>query len=136
MLAEIIKEKKLYKKWNEKFDVPEFDVDMVCDELEPLMSGKGGIILEFHSCDFFPERWFQLVVLLRCDNTNLYDRLKARGYNDQKITENIECEIFGELAQEVEESYQPEITMELNSANIEEMEQNLQAVIERIKQII
>ncbi len=122
MLAEIIKEKKLYKKWNEKFDVPEFDVDMVCDELEPLMSGKGGIILEFHSCDFFPERWFQLVVLLRCDNTNLYDRLKARGYNDQKITENIECEIFGELAQEVEESYQPEITMELNSANIEEME--------------
>ena len=133
MLAEIIKEKKLYKKWNEKFDVPEFDVDMVCDELEPLMSGKGGIILEFHSCDFFPERWFQLVVLLRCDNTNLYDRLKARGYNDQKITENIECEIFGELAQEVEESYQPEITMELNSANIEEMEQNLQAVIERIK---
>ena len=133
---QIIKEKKLYKKWNEKFDVPEFDVDMVCDELEPLMSGKGGIILEFHSCDFFPERWFQLVVLLRCDNTNLYDRLKARGYNDQKITENIECEIFGELAQEVEESYQPEITMELNSANIEEMEQNLQAVIERIKQII
>ena len=133
MLAEIIKEKKLYKKWNEKFDVPEFDVDMVCDELEPLMSGKGGIILEFHSCDFFPERWFQLVVLLRCDNTNLYDRLKARGYNDEKITENIECEIFGELAQEVEESYQPEITMELNSANIEEMEQNLQAVIERIK---
>ena len=58
MLAEIIKEKKLYKKWNEKFDVSEFDVDMVCDELEPLMSGRGGIILEFHSCDFFPERWF------------------------------------------------------------------------------
>ena len=38
MLAEIIKEKKLYKKWNQKFDVPEFDIDMVCDELEPLMS--------------------------------------------------------------------------------------------------
>ena len=136
MLAEIIKEKKLYKKWNEKFDVPEFDVDMVCDELEPLMSGRGGIILEFHSCDFFPERWFQLVVLLRCDNTNLYDRLKERGYNEQKITENIECEIFGELAQEVAESYQPNIIMELNSASIEEMDSNLQAVIERIKTII
>ena len=38
MLAEIIKEKKLYKKCNQKFDVPEFDIDMVCDELEPLMS--------------------------------------------------------------------------------------------------
>lgn len=80
-LAELIREKKLYKKWNEEFDVPEFDEDMVCDELEPLMSSRGGIILEFHSCDFFPERWFDLVVLLRCDNTQLFDRLSARGYN-------------------------------------------------------
>ena len=37
-LAELIREKKLYQKWNEEFDVPEFDEDMVCDELEPLMS--------------------------------------------------------------------------------------------------
>ncbi len=82
--------------------MPEFDVDMVCDELEPLMSTRGGIILEFHSCDFFPERWFQLVVLLRCDNTQLYDRLQARGYNEKKITENIECEILDVLKEEVE----------------------------------
>ena len=57
-LAELINTKKLYKTWNEEFNVPEFDVDMVCDELEPMMSGDGGVILEFHSCDFFPERWF------------------------------------------------------------------------------
>ena len=37
-LAEMIREKKLYQTWNEEFDVPEFDEDMVCDELEPLMS--------------------------------------------------------------------------------------------------
>ena len=79
------------------------------------MSQKGGVILEFHSCDFFPERWFQLVVLLRCSNTQLFDRLTERGYNDEKITENIECEIFGELAQEVAESYNPDITIELQS---------------------
>lgn len=68
-LAELINTKKLYKKWNEDFNVPEFDIDLVCDELEPMMSQKGGVILEFHSCDFFPERWFDLVVLLRCNNT-------------------------------------------------------------------
>ena len=101
-LTDLIQSKKLYKNWNEEFDVPEFDIDMVCDELEPLMSTRGGIILEFHSCDFFPERWFQLVVLLRCDNTQLYDRLQARGYNEKKITENIECEILDVLKVEVE----------------------------------
>ena len=37
-LAELINQKKLYKEWNEKFDVPVFDEDMVCDELEPMMS--------------------------------------------------------------------------------------------------
>ena len=39
---------------------------------------KGGCIVEFHSIEFFPERWFDLVLCLRCDNTILYDRLKNR----------------------------------------------------------
>ena len=132
----MVKEKKLYKNWNEKFDVPEFDEDMVCDELEPLMSQKGGVILEFHSCDFFPERWFQLVVVLRCDNTNLFDRLKERGYKDEKINENIECEIFGEIAEEVKESYNPEITMELQSQNTEHMQENIQKIADKIKTLL
>ena len=39
-LASLVNEKKLYKEWDEKFNVPVFDDDMVCDELEPLMSQK------------------------------------------------------------------------------------------------
>ena len=135
-LTDLIQSKKLYKNWNEEFDVPEFDVDMVCDELEPLMSGRGGIILEFHSCDFFPERWFQLVVLLRCDNTQLYDRLKERGYAEKKITENIECEILDVLKEEVEQSYKPEIVLELRSDTVEDMQSNIESVATRIKGII
>jgi adenylate kinase len=135
-LTDLIREKKLYYNWNEEFDVPEFDIDLVCDELEPLMSGRGGIILEFHSCDFFPERWFQLVVLLRCDNTNLYDRLKERGYTEKKITENIECEILEVLKEEVESSYKPEIVIELQSCTIEDMQSNLSTIAEKIKALV
>ena len=120
--------KKLYKKWNEEFNVPEFDEDMICDELEPIMSQEGGVILEFHSCDFFPERWFELVVLLRCNNTQLFDRLQARGYEQKKIDENIECEIFGELKEEVENSYKGGVIMELQSDAVEDMQNNLEAV--------
>ena len=120
--------KKLYKKWNEEFNVPEFDEDMICDELEPIMSQEGGVILEFHSCDFFPERWFELVVLLRCNNTQLFDRLQARGYEQKKIDENIECEIFGELKEEVENSYKAGVIMELQSDAVEDMQNNLEAV--------
>lgn len=49
----------------------------ICDALEDQMV-KGGNIIDYHSCDFFPERWFDLVVVLQTDNTILYDRLKKR----------------------------------------------------------
>ncbi len=109
---------------------------MVCDELEPYMSGRGGIILEFHSCDFFPERWFQLVILLRCDNTQLFDRLQERGYNEKKITENIECEILDVLKEEVDSSYKQEIVMELRSDTVEDMQNNIETVAGRVKSIL
>jgi len=35
--------------------------------------------VEFHGSELFPERWFDLVLVLRCSNTTLYDRLQRRG---------------------------------------------------------
>ena len=50
----------------------------LCDELEDAMS-EGGIILDTHCCiDYFPERWFDLVVVLRSDTNALYERLEGR----------------------------------------------------------
>ncbi len=135
ILSQLILDKHLYKDWNKEFEVPELDEDMVCDELESMMQ-SGGLILEFHSCSFFPERWFNLIVLLRCDNTKLFDRLKARGYKDNKIKENIECEIMEVTSEDVYGSYKKELVMELPSNTVEEMETNVLAVCKRIKDII
>ena len=49
----------------------------VIDELEEQMS-SGGIIVEYHGCDFFPERWFDIVFVLRTNNTTLYERLEQK----------------------------------------------------------
>ena len=54
-----------------------FVLVQVIDELEETMQ-KGGVIVEYHGCDFFPERWFDAVFVLRTDNTLLYDRLQQR----------------------------------------------------------
>ena len=51
--------------------------DKIVDELEGAL-GEGGVLLEHHSVDFFPERWFDLVLVLRTDNTVLFDRLTKR----------------------------------------------------------
>ena len=82
-IGKIVNEKKLYKNWNKEFNVPEFDDEMINKELEPYLN-DGGVILDFLSNYFFPEKDINLVVLLRCNNTELYDRLKARGHNDKK----------------------------------------------------
>ena len=50
-------------------------------------------------------RWFDLVVVLTCDNTILYDRLASRNYKDNKIQENVQCEIMHVVLEEARESY-------------------------------
>ena len=133
-IGKLITEKKLYKDWNKEFDVPEFDDDMVCDELEPLIN-NGGVILDFHSSSFLPEDWVDLVVLLRCDNTVLYDRLHERGYNENKIKENIECEIMEVTAEEVREAFDEKKILELKSEKIDDMSNNIDVVVNKINSI-
>ena len=37
----------------------------------------GGNIVDYHGCDFFPQRWFDRVVVLQTDNSALHDRLNC-----------------------------------------------------------
>ena len=57
--------------------IDEASEDKIVDELEASMS-VGGVVLEHHTTDFFPERWFDLIIVLRSDNTVLFDRLTQR----------------------------------------------------------
>lgn len=48
---------------------------------------EGGKIIDYHGCDFFPERWFDVVFVLRTNNTLLYDRLEKRFVTQTKVGE-------------------------------------------------
>ncbi|CAI5700477.1 hypothetical protein KXD40_007878 [Peronospora effusa] len=123
-----VKERGLHRGRDEEFDCFVLDEDKVCDEMEDLMA-EGGKLVDFHTCDFFPERWFDLVVVLRVDNTTLFDRLQKRGYSDKKIAENVECEIMEVVLQEARESYAQEIVQELPCRTVEDMDSNIERVL-------
>uniref|UniRef100_A0A7E4VAU9 Adenylate kinase isoenzyme 6 homolog n=1 Tax=Panagrellus redivivus TaxID=6233 RepID=A0A7E4VAU9_PANRE len=107
------------------------DEDKLLDYLEAYLgSHDGGYVVEYHGCELFPERWFDLVIVLRCDNTLLYDRLKARGYNEKKLTDNIDCEIFGILSEEAKESYDEQIVHELASNTEEDVLSNVDRIVQ------
>lgn len=94
----------------------------------------GGCIVDHHGSDLFPERWFDLVIVLQCDNTVLYDRLEKRGYTVKKIQENVECEIMQVTLEEALDSYKQEIVTKLQSNTSEDQEKNIEMLVQWIKQ--
>lgn len=104
---------------------------------------EGGNLLEYHSCELFPERWIDAVFVLRTDNGILYDRLEKRyddnfllqyiqclhrGYNGKKLTDNVQCEIFQTIAEEAKQNYNHNIIFELTSNTPEQIEANVDAI--------
>ncbi|CAG8472623.1 9917_t:CDS:2 [Diversispora eburnea] len=131
-VGKLVKEKGLHQGFDQEYQSYIIDDDKIIDELEDKLL-KGGNIVDFHSCEIFPERWFDLVLVLRTNNTILYDRLETRGYIQKKITENIECEIFQEILEEAKESYSSEIVIELQSNSLQDMENNSIRIEEWVK---
>lgn len=85
----------------------------------------GGCIIDWHACDLFPKSWIDLVIVLRTDSTKLYDRLTARRYPERKLQENMDSEIMEVLLDEARSSYDEEIIIELQSNDIEDIENNV-----------
>lgn len=92
-VGDFAKENDCLEEWDDELQCHVLDEDKVVDELEDLVAA-GGVVIDHHVTDFFPERWFDIVFVLRTDNTTLYDRLTARGYEGKKLDNNLECEIF------------------------------------------
>ena len=86
-----------------EWDSCEVDEDQLLDYLEPMTGGtapddqeddpegcaqardvpndsdaRGGLILDWHTCDAWPERWVDLVIVLRCDHQLVWKRLEKR----------------------------------------------------------
>jgi adenylate kinase len=95
-VGDLVKEKNLYEEYDSEWESYTVDEDKVCilasssftfsdnencqllDELEPIVA-EGGIILDWHTCEIFPERWPDLVIVLRCDHSKIWERLEKRS---------------------------------------------------------
>ena len=108
------------------------DEDRLLDCIENDLE-DGGQIIDWHACDLFPPRLIDLVCVVRCGNKVLYDRLKARGYGEKKLGENLDCEIMEVLVQEAREAYDAEIVVELKSEESGDIDSNVERLEEWVK---
>ena len=128
-VGDLVKEHSCYEGRDETFDTHILDEDKLLDLMEQMISdaieeGKG-VVVDYHSCELFPERWFNLVLVLRASTAVLFDRLTERGYSDRKRGENMEAEIMQVVLDEAKESYSQEIVHEVQSNCLDDMESNV-----------
>jgi adenylate kinase len=129
-VGELIKQHKCYDGHDAALDTHILDEDKLLDLMENIFqecADEGvGIVADYHSCELFPERWFDLILVLRTSTEELFDRLTERGYNEKKRSENLEAEIMQVVLEEARESYDLEIVQEVQSNTVEDMESNVE----------
>eukprot|EP00697_Spironema_sp_BW2_P015945 gnl/Spiro4/69_TR40_c0_g1_i1.p1 gnl/Spiro4/69_TR40_c0_g1~~gnl/Spiro4/69_TR40_c0_g1_i1.p1 ORF type:complete len:176 (+),score=23.21 gnl/Spiro4/69_TR40_c0_g1_i1:48-575(+) len=128
----LVVERSLYESYDEEFQSYIPDEERLLDEMEEMLR-PGGFVVEHVACELFPERWFDLVVVLTANIGLLAQRLVQRGYAENKVEENLECERFQVLYFEAKESYAPEIVMSLCSDTADQLEDNIAAISQFIE---
>mmetsp|Transcript_3142 Transcript_3142/g.6646 ORF Transcript_3142/g.6646 Transcript_3142/m.6646 type:complete len:113 (-) Transcript_3142:9-347(-) len=69
-IGKLVKEQHLHNGWDEEYQSYILDEDRICDAIEDQMDA-GGVVVDYHGADLFPERWFDLVLVLRSDNSGV-----------------------------------------------------------------
>ncbi|KAI5645032.1 AAA domain-containing protein [Phthorimaea operculella] len=131
-VSKLAEEHNCLDEYDPEYQCPFLNEDKLLDIMEGMMA-KGGNIVDYHGCEFFPERWFDGVFVIRTNNTTLYDRLAERGYTGKKLEDNIQCEIFETLLEEAQSSYKPEIITQLQNDTQEQLHKNIDTLVEWIE---
>jgi len=139
-INDLVKSRGCHEGYDEELQTYMVDDDKLLDEVEKEIQdggGDGGWVIDWHSSAGFAVRWIDLVVVLRCEDTTvLYDRLKGRGYKDEKVQENMDAEIFGVCLEEAQEGWGEERCVELRSQEVDEVEGNCERVLAWVEQWI
>ena len=134
-IGDIVKANKFFTKYDEVMDthvIEDDDEDRLIDYLEPIMM-QGGVIVDYHSSELFPERWFALVVVLHTTTEVLFDRLSARNYSAAKREENMDAEISMVCEEEVRESYKDDIIIIRDNNTNEDMDATIDFIADRLE---
>ena len=126
-VGDVVRMEECHEGKDSDFDAFILDEDKLMDVLEPRLE-QGTMLLDFHTCDIFPEELVDLVLVLQVNTEQLYDRLQGRGYEQHKVNENMECEIMQVVHEEAREAFAQDMVHAVPNNTIEDMDSNVQRV--------
>ncbi len=129
-LNEMIKEEHLYTEIDVERDAVIADMELVRKRLEEIIGGKENevIVLESHLAHYIAD----IVIVLRVCPPELERRLKARGYSEEKIRENIEAEALDVILVEAFEWCEKVFEINTTGKSIEETGQDIEKIVDHI----
>jgi adenylate kinase len=72
-------------------------------EKKQIKKKHNGLIIDSHLSHYLLRRYVDLCIVTKCELKRLERRLKKRGYNKEKIRENLDAEIFDVCLNEAKE---------------------------------
>lgn len=122
----------MVKEYDEKYHCPIIDEESITKHLKTQLR-QGNCILDFYSSDLFPTKYIDVIFVVQCDNTILYDRLTERGYKGIKRKHNLEYEIQRLSLEEAQSAYEPEIVHAIENNTKEQLEDTVNRICSWIK---
>lgn len=105
------------------------DLDDLAGAVAQAVGDAGGpVVVEGHLAH---EMDADFVVLLRCEPGALAARLRARGWTEAKVRENVEAEALDVLAQDVLDAGAPAIEIDATGGSVEAVARRVLAIAEK-----
>ncbi len=91
----------LFEEYDEEAGSYDVDVEKLNDSIMSEDFSDENVFLDGHLSHFVD---CDLIIVLRCEPRKLAERLKARGYDDRKVLENVQAEVLDVILGESVES--------------------------------
>lgn len=109
-----IQENNLLEKFDKKRDTHNVDVGKLNRSLEKYRDCENKVFFDGHLSHFLE---CDVIVVLRCNPSILYERLKKRNYAPQKILENVQAEALDVILCESTDSGKPVFEVDCTSSD-------------------
>lgn len=126
-LGEHIRVHGLLGEYDEGRETYEVDLDLLNSSLEEYRGRGGDVFMEGHLSHYMD---CGTIVVLRCEPEVLAGRLRARGYGEAKVRENVQSEILDVILCEAVETDIPVFEIDCTSLSVEECADGVLAAAE------
>ncbi|KAK1350987.1 AAA domain-containing protein [Hamiltosporidium tvaerminnensis] len=104
-LSEYIKSKKLYDEYDQRYDTFTFKSKKVRNSLNKYLQPLESYIIDTHTPEIVCKIKFDIIFILKSSLNVLRQRYEIREYSEEKIQENLMCEIMNVVEEDCREIF-------------------------------